>query len=103
MSVQTGEVLLSINTSKTIYSALISLNTFRFVADDRILEVDTGGAVNESSQVAVRETIERAVLELVSRGASANLWRYPTPAAREAAIALGQPAPATPAASSPST
>jgi len=76
VSVQSGEVVVSLSTSKSVLSALVSANVFRYVSEAKILEVDAGAAVNEPVQMAVREAIEAGVLELVARGAEAGLWRF---------------------------
>ncbi|TXM73015.1 curli production assembly protein CsgG [Methylobacterium sp. WL69] len=76
VSVQSGQVLLSVTTTKTIYSVLLSGNIYKFVALDRILEGETGFSRNEPTQLAVREAIELAVYSLVIEGAERKLWKF---------------------------
>jgi curli production assembly/transport component CsgG len=76
VSVQSGQVLLSVTTTKTIYSVLLSGNIYKFVALDRILEAETGFSRNEPTQLAVREAIELAVYSLIIEGAERKLWKF---------------------------
>ncbi|KQP29866.1 curli production assembly protein CsgG [Methylobacterium sp. Leaf104] len=76
VSVQSGQVLLSVTTTKTIYSVLVSGNIYKFVALDRILEAETGFSRNEPTQLAVREAIELAVYSLIIEGAERKLWKF---------------------------
>ena len=76
VSVQSGQVLLSVTTTKTIYSVLVSGNIYKFVALDRILEAETGFSRNEPTQLAVREAIELAVYALIMEGAERKLWKF---------------------------
>jgi len=76
ISVQTGEVLLSIDTVKTIYSSSVSANVFKFVAFDKLLEIDTGFTSNEPPQLAVRQAIETAVYSLIMEGKEKGLWNF---------------------------
>jgi curli production assembly/transport component CsgG len=76
VSVKTGEILLSINTSKTIYSAALSAGMFRFLSVDKLLEIETGITVNEPPQLAVQQAIEMAVYSLIMEGAIRNIWQF---------------------------
>ena len=86
ISVQTGEVLLSIDTVKTIYSSSVSANVFKFVAFDKLLEIDTGFTTNEPPQIAVRQAIEAAVYSLVMEGKEKGIWNFADKAKGEAAF-----------------
>lgn len=87
VSVNTGEVLLSVNTAKTVYSFGLSGNVFKFVAFDKILELETGFTRNEPPQLAVRQAIESAVYSLIMEGYIKELWQFEDPHAGQAAIA----------------
>ena len=77
VSVQTGEVLLSVSTTKTIISTGNSLTFFRFFdMGTRSLEAEIGHTVNEPVNYAVRVAIEQAVVELVKEGVNRRLWRF---------------------------
>lgn len=79
VSVQTGEVLASVQTEKTIYSLADQLSIFRYVAVDRLLELDTGYSVNEPTGIAVRQAVELAVYDLILEGAEENIWQFKDP------------------------
>jgi curli production assembly/transport component CsgG len=81
VSVQSGQVVLSVTTTKTIYSVALNGSLYKFVAIDRILEGETGVTRNEPTQLAVREAIELAVYALIMEGAEKNLWKFKTPSA----------------------
>lgn len=75
-SVQTGEVLMSVTSSKTIFSYALSANVSRFLSFDKLLEAEAGFTVNEPSQLAVRQAIETAVYSMIMEGAMTNLWQF---------------------------
>jgi curli production assembly/transport component CsgG len=76
ISVQTGEVLLNVATSKTILSSAVGIDVFKFVdAGTRAVEIETGLATNEPVNYAVRAAIEAGVVELIQEGARKGLWR----------------------------
>jgi curli production assembly/transport component CsgG len=74
ISVQTGEVLKVIYTSKTILSQSVDIGLFRFVTFGKLLETETGLTYNEPTQVAVKEAINKAVQGLIIEGIEDNLW-----------------------------
>lgn len=76
VSVQTGQVVLSVNTSKTIFSTLVHGGINKFVAIDELLEAESGFSVNEPPQFAVRQAVELAVYSLVVEGAERGLWSF---------------------------
>lgn len=76
VSVQSGRVLTSVTTTKTIYSILLEGGTFRFVALTDILEAEAGVSHNEPEQIATREAIELAVYSLIVQGAKGGLWEF---------------------------
>ncbi len=80
VSVQTGRVLASVTTTKTIYSALLQGTTFKFVAVDDLLEIDTGVTRNHPTTLAVREAIQLAVYALLLEGIESGLWEFADPA-----------------------
>ncbi|ACA16875.1 Curli production assembly/transport component CsgG [Methylobacterium sp. 4-46] len=79
VSVQTGEVLTSATVTKTIYSIALATNTFRYVAVNKLLEVEGGITRNEPTQLAVREAIELAVYATIMEGADKGLWKFLKP------------------------
>lgn len=75
VSVLTGEVLLNVQTKKTIFSYGASGDIFRFVENGTTLvEYEDGVGNNESVTYATRVAIEAAVLELVYQGHDRGLW-----------------------------
>ncbi|AWI86909.1 curli production assembly protein CsgG [Methylobacterium sp. DM1] len=80
VSVQSGEVLTSVTTTKTIYSIGLATNTFRYVAVNKLFEFDAGVTRNEPTQFAVRESIELAVYSTLMEGARKGLWKFRDPA-----------------------
>ena len=77
VSTQTGEVLLSVNTLKTILSIKAGIDTIKFLdMDTNALEIETGVAENEPVSYAVRAAIEQAVIGMVEEGINRNLWKY---------------------------
>ena len=80
ISVQTGEVLLSVSTTKTIISTGNSFTVFKFFdTGTRSLETEIGNSVNEPVNYAVRAAIEQAVIELVKDGDRKGLWKFKHP------------------------
>jgi curli production assembly/transport component CsgG len=90
ISTQSGEVLESVNVSKTIFSVALAANVFRFIASDEILEIDAGVTTNEPEHVAVKQAIEKAVIALVLNGARRERWAFADPAAAAALLAGAQ-------------
>lgn len=86
ISVTSGEVLLAVNTSKTIFSAGVSGGMFKYVSFDEILESEAGFTVNEPPQLAVRQAIEMAVYSMIMDGAMKGLWTFSDLAAGQTAL-----------------
>jgi curli production assembly/transport component CsgG len=77
VSVQTGEVLLSVSTTKTIISTGSSFTVFKFFdVGTRSLETEVGNSINEPVNYAVRAAIEQAVVEMVKEGSRKGLWAF---------------------------
>ncbi|MEM6316506.1 MAG: CsgG/HfaB family protein [Bacteroidota bacterium] len=74
ISVQTGEVLKVIYTSKTILSQSVDVGLFRFVSFGKLLETETGLTYNEPTQIAVSEAINKAVQGMVIEGIEDKMW-----------------------------
>lgn len=76
ISVQTGEVLANVATTKTILSTAVGIDVFKFFdKGTRAFELETGLAANEPVNYAVRAAIEAGVLELIKEGDRKGLWR----------------------------
>jgi len=77
VSVQTGEILLITNVTKTIASHSSGGDVFRFLdMGTKALELETGVAVNEPVNYAIRTAIEFAVLELIHSGEKQGFWKF---------------------------
>lgn len=74
VSTNTGKVLKTVYTSKTILSQQIGASLFQFVDFKRLLETETGFTYNEPSEMAVKDAIEKAVQALVYEGFTDRLW-----------------------------
>jgi len=75
VSVLTGEVLLNVQTRKTILSYGSGGDVFRFIEQGtQLIELEDGVGNNESVTFAVRTAIEAAVLELIHQGHSRGYW-----------------------------
>ena len=75
--VQTGEVMINCMVSKTILSAGVSRDVFRFVEmGTELVEVETGYTENEAVGYATRSAIEEAVYTLIMKGLEQQLWDF---------------------------
>jgi curli production assembly/transport component CsgG len=81
VSVQSGEVLTSVTTTKTVYSIGLQGNIFRFVSVDKLLQGEAGITRNEPTQLAVRQAIDLAVYSTIMEGARRGLWHFADPVA----------------------
>lgn len=79
VSVQTGEVLLSVAVTKTITSVAVSGNLFKFYEHGTTpVESELGLTANEPNTIAVRSAIDQAVIEIIYQGAKTGLWKFVT-------------------------
>ena len=75
VSTLTGEVLLNVQTSKTILAVANGYDVFKFVdMSTQLLEIEDGITENESVTRSLRSTIEAAVLELIYQGHDRDFW-----------------------------
>ena len=80
VSVLTGEIILNVQTSKTILSVATGFDVFKFVElDTQLIEVEDGMTENESVTRSVRSTIEAAVYELILQGDKRGFWTIQWP------------------------
>ena len=74
-STLTGEILLNVQTKKSILSVGGGYDVFRFVdMDTKLVEIEDGNGFNESVTYATRAAIEEAVLELIYQGHDRGYW-----------------------------
>ena len=82
VSTLTGEVILNVQTNKTILSTGSAEDVFKFIdMDTQLFELETGVTDNESVTWSVRSAIEAAVLALIEQGDERGYWEinYPEP------------------------
>lgn len=89
VDIRTGRILVSVSTTKTVYSFKVSADVFRFVSFKRLLEAETGYTTNEPAQLCVRDAIEAAVIHLIIQGARENHWAFKNPADLNSPIVRG--------------
>ncbi len=84
VGVQTGEILLTVQVSKTIASTSNGADVFKFLdLGTRALEIESGNATNEPVNYAIRTAIEYAVLQMVHEGKELGLWEWELPVIEE--------------------
>ena len=77
VAVQTGEILMSVSSTKTIASTSNGADVFRFLdLGTRALEIESGNAANEPINYAIRTAIEYAVLQMLYEGKECGLWDW---------------------------
>jgi curli production assembly/transport component CsgG len=77
VSVATGEVLVTVNVSKTVISFQDKAGVLKFYdLGTKSLELETGKATNESMNKAVQLAIHAGVVELIQQGAVKGHWKF---------------------------
>ena len=77
VAVQTGEVLLTQEATKTIASIKTGIDAFRFLdMSTKAFELESGVAVNEPVMYAVRSAIEYALFEIIIAGEKEGFWTF---------------------------
>lgn len=106
VKIETGEVLISTTSAKTIYSMRLQGNVFKYLSTDRLLQAETGFTVNEPVELAVRQAIETAVYSMIMEGAINRIWTFASPSAGKQAVSeylsrKGEPGTTLPPAPAP--
>jgi len=97
ISVNSGKVLATVTESKTIYSTADSIAVLKFFkGGTQSFEFETGLTINEPTSLAVKTTIEAAVVELIKEGQRKGIWDYRTNAPQALPVV-----PSTPVAQPP--
>jgi len=77
IAVQTGEILLTVSSTKTIASISNGADIFKFLdLGTRALEIEAGNAANEPVNYAIRTAIEYAILQMLYEGKEIGLWEW---------------------------
>lgn len=79
VDIRTGRILVSVSTTKAVYSYKLSADVFRFVRFRSILEAEAGFTRNEPAQLCVSDAIEAAVIHLIIQGVRENHWALREP------------------------
>jgi len=75
--VQTGEILLNVSSSKTLFSAGAGSDVFVFENQGTdLIEIESGLTENETVGLATKIAIETAVYALIQQGIELNMWSY---------------------------
>jgi curli production assembly/transport component CsgG len=84
VSVQTGRVLASVTTTKTVYSMQLHSSAYMFAAVDELLQAEMGFTKNSPTTLGVREGVQLAVYALIFEGVKNHLWDFKNRAAGDA-------------------
>jgi len=77
VSVNTGEILLTVTVTKRVYSYMDRLGVLRFMdAGTLAVEGEVGSSVNDSINLAIQLGIQSAVREMIEQGVTRGLWEY---------------------------
>ena len=77
VSVSTGRVLTEVLVTKSVFSASLDNDVFRFISEGtELVEIEGGSVSNEAMSIALQIAIETAVLETIKEGVINNYWRY---------------------------
>jgi len=77
VSVNTGKVLVAVTITKVVYSTADSVAVLKFLNNGtQAFEAEAGLTINEPGTLAVKATIEAAVVELIKEGERRGVWDY---------------------------
>ncbi len=75
VSTQSGRILKTVHSSKSIISQKMDGGVFKFVDFERLLEAEVGYTYNEPPVMAVTEAIDEAVKMLILEGIEEGIWK----------------------------
>lgn len=81
VSTQSGRILKTVHTTKSIISQQLESGVFKFVDTNRLLEAEAGYTYNEPPVMAVTEAIDEAVKMLILEGIEEEIWAARDPEA----------------------
>lgn len=77
VSVNTGKVLVAVTVTKVVYSTADSVAVLKFLNNGtEAFEAEAGLTINEPGTLAVKATIEAAVVEMIKEGERRGVWDY---------------------------
>lgn len=79
VDVNSGAVMQSVSTTKTIFSYEVSPSVFKFVDYKELLQIEAGVTGNEPAQLCVKEAINAAVMHLAVQGIKDHTWALNDP------------------------
>lgn len=80
VDVQSGKILHSVNTTKSIFSRKVNSQVFSFVRFKELLEMEAGYTYNEPVQMCVNDAIEAALIQIIAVGLEEKSWALKNPA-----------------------
>ena len=83
VDVHTGKVMMSVSTTKRVFSQEMRAGLIRFTSLNRLAEAEIGFTTNEPVQFCVLQAIELAVSELVDKGVKMGFWNPAESAVKE--------------------
>jgi len=86
ISVKNGQILKTVNTTKSILSREVDFGVYRFVRENRLLEMEAGYTTNEPVSMCVLEAVEKAVLDLIIEGVQDEIWEFADPEAMQTPV-----------------
>ncbi|MCO7198274.1 CsgG/HfaB family protein [Pseudoalteromonas sp. OANN1] len=78
VDVRTGQVLLSVASSKKVLSMEVRAGFFRYVSYKRLAEAEAGFSDNEPMHICVTQAIEKALTLMVQQGIEKGVWSAAT-------------------------
>lgn len=79
VDVNSGRILKSVSTTKTILSHEVDVGIYRFLTFKKLLEIEAGYSHNEPVQMCVAAAIEKSVIAMVMEGVMDGLWFLKNP------------------------
>ena len=77
VSVNTGKVLAAVTVTKIVYSTADSIAVLKFLNQGtQAFEAEMGLTINEPGTLAVKATVEAAVVELIKEGERKGIWDF---------------------------
>lgn len=76
IDIESGQVLVSVSTSKRLLSQEYRTGLFRYIKYKRLLGLEAGYTTNEPSHICVTDAIEKAVHDLILEGALQQVWKF---------------------------
>lgn len=77
ISVNTGKVLAVVVVTKIVYSTSDSVAVLKFLNQGtQAFEAETGLTINEPGTLAIKATVEAAVVELIKEGERKGIWEF---------------------------